>query len=404
MARRTAVHASVSFATLLAAAGCAPGAHAGCEHAPDGVEPAVHTGPGEWQRDGLAPLLAEAWRAGGTRDGEELAFPVHATANANGVVAIPDFALAELMLVEPHGTWRGELVRRGSGPGEMQAPVAAGWDADGRLAVLDVVGAKILVLDARGNVLDERGVPTSFTAPIVASGELRGAAVHPSGLALLQPGLVPVADAASSGVAAAIALRLAPGAARPDTIAATQVATLQSPQLGGFTAPGALEPSVAIAPDGRVAVAAHTTSYAIDVFAPDGRHERRICRADAEPLPWSAEERGEHGPPGMDAVLATVRATTLPAARPALGRVFVAADGRIWAQRTRRAPLDEFAALHGAPGGVWDVFEGDGRYLGDITAPAGARLQTATRDRVWAFVEGELGELWLVAYDLSGAR
>jgi hypothetical protein len=183
----------------------------------------------------------------------------------------------------------------------------------------------------------------------------------------------------------------------------THATTLQPAHLASFTASGSLEPSVSIAPDARVAVAAHTALYTIDIFAPDGGHALRLCRADAAPLPWSAEERGDVVPDGVADARSALQATPRPAAPPALGRVFVAADGRIWAQRTRRPPFDEYAVLHGAPDGTWDVFERDGHYLGEITAPAGARLQTATRDRVWAFVEGQLGELWVVAYGLVGA-
>lgn len=58
-------------------------------------------------------------------------------------------------------------------------------------------------------------------------------------------------------------------------------------------------------------------------------------------------------------------------------------------------------AIHGPPGGEWDVFAEDGRYLGAVRVPERTHLMAAAGDAVWAFEFGELDEAWVVQYRLE---
>jgi hypothetical protein len=40
-------------------------------------------------------------------------------------------------------------------------------------------------------------------------------------------------------------------------------------------------------------------------------------------------------------------------------------------------------------------------FLGEVRLPPAARLQVAAGAQVWAFMIGELGETWLVAYRIA---
>lgn len=82
----------------------------------------------------------------------------------------------------------------------------------------------------------------------------------------------------------------------------------------------------------------------------------------------------------------------------AFGRMFFGAEGRLWVQRDRPAPLDNIDALLGPAGALYDVFDVQGQYLGELRAPPRARLQAAAGDTVWAFEIGDMDETQVVAY------
>ena len=84
-----------------------------------------------------------------------------------------------------------------------------------------------------------------------------------------------------------------------------------------------------------------------------------------------------------------------------MGRLFVGAEGRIWVERDRPRALDRADAAFGRPGGTFDVFGPEGRYLGALRAPADVRLVAASGDRVWGFLVGSLDQTTVVAYQLS---
>jgi hypothetical protein len=381
--------------------GCTRTAPLTCTPLAGGVDLLVSTGPGVWAERGVEPRLVELWRVGGLHEDQQLGYPVHAAANSDDVLAVPDFMLNELILVGPDGEWRQGVLRRGAGPGELGAAVAVGGDGARRLAVLDVVNGRILVLED-GRVTAEIPVPLSFTAPIVAEGELIQAGVHPDGSGFIQPGYAVVRDAAEPTLRASI-LYLAPGAAAPDTLVSAMLPALQPAGGRPWRAPGHPMPWAAMMPDGGIAVSGLTAEYAVLVHDAGGRPIRQICRPDAADKGWTAAERGE-APPSEEYLAplqAQLRAARLPARPAAVGRVMAGADGRIWVQRDRAGPYPGFDTMYGPAGGEWDVFEANGTFLGTLAAPAGARLQAASADRVWAFITGEFDETTIVAYRLQ---
>lgn len=84
-----------------------------------------------------------------------------------------------------------------------------------------------------------------------------------------------------------------------------------------------------------------------------------------------------------------------------MGRIFVDADERIWIHRRRPDPTDDWGTLYGAPGGIFDVFDRAGAYLGEVHAPETARLQAAAGDVVIGLEHGAFDEPWIVAYRLE---
>ena len=371
------------------------GSLAWCLPAAEGVEVVATMGGGAWGEDDEPARLEELWRAGGLNEGEELVYPVSLAASPEGRLAIADFQLSEVVVVEPDGTWGGPWGRRGEGPGELATPATAAWDRAGRLAVFDIAAPKVLFLRDGGPAAPDVPIERSFTAPIIASGELTWAGVQPDGGVLIQPSPQPAPAPAEAGLRAGLLLRLAAGATVPDTLVRVTLRGLAEGPWWGL--PGAPQLLSALGPDGALAVAPAEPIYRILLHDSAGTPVRQICR-DVPPLPISPRERGEGAEGfGDDAVRAVRDATPVDAPQP-IGRLFWGARGRLWVQRDRAARLDAFDALFGAPGGLYDLFDQGGGYLGEVRAPPRARLQSAVGDTVFAFEFGDLDEAWVVAY------
>lgn len=389
----------LALGVLLGLTGCAAAEPlAWCRAEAAGVEVVASAGEGAWAAAGQSARLVGIWRAGGMNEGEELAYPVGLWASPSGRIAVADFQLGEVVVLEPDGRWRGAWGRRGSGPGEVSVPVAAAWDRAGRLAVFDVVAPKVVFLEEGEPDAGEIGVAPSFTAPIVATGQIGWAGVQPTGGTLLQPPLEPTGDASDPGLRTELLLRLAPGGDAPDTLARALVRTVAEGSYAGWALPGWPRLVAAVGADGSVAVGGEGGEYRIMIHDADGAPVRQLCRK-ADPLPVTARERGVDAE-APRALADAVRNAPLPDSPAAFGRLLWGVHGRLWVQRDRPSPLDNADALYGPPGARWDLFDADGRYLGEVEAPPHARLQAAAGDTVWAFEIGEFDEAWVVAYRL----
>jgi len=341
----------------------------------------------------------ELWRRGGTREGEELGVPIGVAAGPDGRVAISDFQLAEVVVVDGDGTWRGSWTRTGAGPGETRHPVAAAWRADGALVVFDVLGSKIVSIRDGRPMAGDIPLDPGFAGPSVRRGELQGITMQPGAPILLTNFERVTPDGMFSGEMLGLALRLDVQSGRVDTLAAPVYPIVRADRWGDIAAPGWPRP-IAAAGGAFAAVAAADGSYRVLVLNASGRAVRQICR-DAPPLPLHERELGTQV---TDERIDLARAATdapRPPVLPAIGRLIVTREGGVWVQRERAG---SFGTTHeifqGVPTGTYDVFDALGRYTSTVTAPAGARVQAVAGDTAWAFLVGDLDETWLVAYRL----
>lgn len=365
-------------------------------------EPVILPGAvSQWEDDGVSLRFTELWRAGGLNEGEELAFPISASAAADGRLAIADFGLGESIVVHPDGTWEGSWTRKGEGPGEVQSPLGAAWDEAGNLLIYDVGRHRIMRLSAPRTLRDEIEVPPEVGGPIWVDGGLAWTATTGDGAVYIEPLLLGFGNLPAE--APVVVLRWMPGRARADTIVRAAVPIISNGDHSGMIVPGTARPVVAPAAREVFAVGGTGSDYVIRVMTEDGRAIRTICR-DTPPLPLTEIERGEEPPAGSDPGpelerrLAAIRAAPRPDPAP-FGRMFYDAAGRLWVQRDRPAP---FTADHvlGVAGATFDLFSPSGAWLAETRAPAGSHILAATGDRAYALEESEEGALWIVAYDL----
>lgn len=360
---------------------------------------------GIWVRTGRgSPHFTELWRAGGLNEGEELSFPLSASVSRSGRLAIADFELAELAMIDADGSWQERWAASGEGPGELGFPVAANWVVgDTAVAIFDIGNSKVIFLNAAGLTRPDQRLPIEMTMPVFASGSLDWAGIDPRGRALIEPSPEPPSFAGAEGPVRthSVLLRSAGDGTAVDTIASAMTPTLGGPPPYMYArAPGWPELVEAIGPDGSVAVGGDTERYRVRILDGSGSTIRVVCR-DVPGLPLAEREtrRSEDVPADYE-FEAAVAAAPRPEAPAPYGRLFFSADGRLWVQRDRPGVLRFLEGYQGVAGALYDVFDAEGTYLGEVRAPEKARFQAALGDTVWAYEIGDLDETWVVAYQM----
>jgi hypothetical protein len=332
--------------------------------------------------------LRELWRAGGLDDDTGLTVPTSGRVGRGGILAVPDFAAATVWLLGPDGIWLAPLARRGEGPGELLYPLAAAWDARGRLFVLDAGQARIEAFDLDGGTTETLRIPPGLMAPVFEAGAVGWFGLTGTGDGFVE---LPPADV-GSGESVLRFIRAAPGDDARRIAWEARFPTGQVPATTGQVPTSWPRPVLATGPD-TWAVAPASDRYEVLVMEASDRPRFQLCVDDTEHF-------GEGLPPSPELLEGLAEAyERLPAPdRPALlSRMVLDADGRLWVQRELGVSGAPWDAVFGVAGAHLDAFSPDGAYLGRLRLPDELRFQDARGDTVWTFRVGELGEVGVVA-------
>ncbi len=309
--------------------------------------------------------------------------------NAMLVAVAPDgrAAVADMMGVlrefDRDGRFVRTVGRTGGGPGEYRRLVAAGYDDEGRLTVLDQSAMRVQRFDGAGTVGD------ATTAPFI-------------------PGLIGVGV-----VQGRVALFALPGAAAiGDTVEARVV--LVDPATGDTTAlPGLAEPAMATGDGTMIPAPPLFTVLASERWAvsPDGAmhmadgERLRIVRRDSTnapprvlvdlaiaPRPVTAsdveaekaailEVSGRMGgmPPQVRQMIEAA-AEKAPENHPLVDRLVILDDGTLLARESAPRNADSVR---------WNAFTADGDPVGYLLLPAGVRTAAGTLSRMLLVAPGE---------------
>ena len=309
------------------------------------------------------------------------------------------------------GKFLRNIGRAGSGPGEYRSASGIATMPDGRLLVWDTGNWRINVYSAKGDVLTQWTTPSGMSGGGTAQYS-RAIFVDSSGMVITRKALHDFRNLSQR----TLWLRFRPDGTPADTIREPVAAVLGmvSARAGNVStsAPVPFAPIrlVAMSPLGYL-VAGYPNRYAFEIHQPGSAVVS--VRRDVKPEPVSRSERAE----GRRKLEERMRQTDpawswngpdIPETRPLYHGLVTGLDGRIWISLTpdqgpkigglsgtssvgQGAPRSRVPAADRGPSRptLYDVFEPDGRYLGQVQVPAGASAVVRKGDQVWAVAFGD---------------
>lgn len=419
--RGTTRQGLVAALLLLAAceAGDAPGAAVVVERDTVGDTLIVRTLSGSaWGR----PLRLEPDVRIGTFEGDEaymFGSIQSLAAGPDGSIYVMDGQVPALRKYDASGRYVGTFGRAGGGPGEYQRPDGGlAVLADGRVVLRDPGNARLQVYSADGEPLDAWRIRGGFNTsnPLV---------VDTGGRVYTQVLLDPTAAVTEwrSGMVAHDPLTGEPGDTLPGPAWNHQAPRLVATSADGAgtsvnSVPFSPAPHWALSPLGHM-VGGVSTRYAVDQYLPDGAVVR-IERVH-EPTRVQDGERANQEERTRWSMRQTQpdwrwNGPAIPGVKPAYRRIYVARDGRIWVllhQPGEPLPpemIEEPREPDGRPPLRWrepvvfDVFESDGTYLGEVRAPDDFSLSPTPvfdGDQVLAVVRDELDVQYVVRFRMA---
>ena len=286
----------------------------------------------------------------------------------DGEVYVADARNFEVRVFGLDGAHRRTFGRQGEGPGEFQALSSLAWAGD-RLLTYDVMLGRVGVWSAEGEWLGQQRTRGFMTG---GGGAIRLYSVGPDDLYRFATGSA--IEARFGSVLQNLYVGLNSRGATGDTLvqltapsdAPSSVIICQHGEgfLSFFTFPFA--PGLTQHPgSGGIIYSALTSDYSIAVTRNDGADTVRVIQRPlpAEPVgddeweegnrefeEWRAENRSASCDPS---------GPTRPAAKPILGGLHIAPDGKLWVEVKRAA------------GDLWEVFDAAGRILASVPRSPG---------------------------------
>ena len=189
------------------------------------------------------------------------------------------------------------------------------------------------------------------------------------------------------------------------------VDTIPPPAIAGepTDAGGTFLPSKiwAFSPQGVVVVGTND-QYVFELRRPDGtvvRIERAAERVSLEPGERAEHEARSEWTRRNRAQFLTAKIPPIPATKPFFNGLYPGERGRVWVRRYVKAekmdmPTEPDASqrppITWVEPMVFDVFESDGTYLGEVRAPPRTSVQVFRGDTIWGIRLGELDEQYLI--------
>jgi len=354
--------------------------------------------------DNHAPAwhASEAWRIAdsvtlqlGQADGPAeytFTYPIAAQLS-DGRILVSDAGFKELRFYRSDGQYLQTVGGEGPGPGEFTwlsatfvlpgDTLVATDDAPGRVTIFDEYGALVETVQ-----LESRGNQTSVAGPLATRLWVATASFPAPDSAGLSGRLQEIAVYGSDGSVSAVI----------DTLTLSRRTTRQG-DAGVLMTVLPFGPRPAVAASGGKAYVAPGDRYEIRVYDADGTL-RRIIRRDWEPEAVTEEDVSEHlehvkelfsrfdTPTSTRAAFLEMNesAARLSSVKPPIRAVATDRQGYLWVQPW----VAGWRTVGNLPATPHDVFDPDGRWLGQVEVPAGHWVTDIGADYVWTMWSDDL--------------
>jgi hypothetical protein len=330
--------------------------------------------------------------------------------SADGRLYVLDEQVPAVRVFDAAGAHILSFGRRGSGPGEMQRPDAMALMPDGRVLVRDPGNARISVFTPEGESLESWRIDGTFSTSdpmyVAADGRVFTQAIISERMAeRMEVGLVTLQDGGTPGDT----LRAPVWNYEPPLLTATNESD-GGRAISRTGVPFTPQTSWTLDSHGRV-VGGLGTRYAVEAFRTDGRILRIERTTPAVPVQPGEREFREHQ------TTRNMRNTdpnwrwsgpSIPGTKPPISRVRVDHDDRIWVQVAAPGEVVPEAERPDPPASgdvgptpwrdplVFDLFEGEGRFLATLHAPPRFTWTASRGDHVWGVTRDELDVQYVV--------
>lgn len=163
----------------------------------------------------------------------------------------------------------------------------------------------------------------------------------------------------------------------------------------------------ALSLDGTIVVGTND-QYVFELRRPDGtvvRIERAAERVSLEPGERAEHEAMNEWTRRTQGQFLTAEIPPVPATKPFFSGLHPGERGRVWVRRYVKAEKTDMPperdpsqppSITWLEPTVFDVFESDGTYLGEVRAPPRTSVRVFRGDTIWGIRQGELDEQYLV--------
>ncbi|TVP77135.1 MAG: hypothetical protein EA352_04240 [Gemmatimonadales bacterium] len=301
--------------------------------------------------------------------------------DSRGQIHVLDLAARHVRVFGPDGAWLRTLSRAGEGPGEIQSGNALLHDAEDLLWVHDASRRALMALDREGREVGSAPAPVLGMAP--TSRVMQGLDGRFHELTRIADPIT--AGSQSSGLVETSGqmalLSSTPGGQRGDTLFLSPISNrlYMAGEEGRqimVTVPAQSSFYGALDPEGHLWTSAghgRVGEFGLVKMTLAGDTLLRVEAAVERPRVDQADHREWAERIGSTEIL-----RHLPESGPTISGIVADDQGRIWVERAGgRPPLSEHAEDDGPAGTVWDVFDGEGRWMGGVRS--GPTLVTVTR-------------------------
>ena len=355
------------------------------ETLPNGVERVHNPAVGMWGDDDGWSIVEEMRLGSIDSDGPEMFGEVRGLQlDALGRIYVLDGQAKEVRVFDAEGKHVRSFGRQGGGPGELEDPAALLWGPDDNLWVVDQRNARFSVFDTAGTYLTSHPRPGGLAILPWPGGFDRQGRLHDLAISM-KPGSPPITGLTR------FSSQLEP----EDTFArppyAEQTFELRmGNNIMMVGVPFAPRQVWELGPDGDVWLGV-SDQYRLHRVNYDG-DTLRIVEREFEPVEVTEADREE----GMERLQrfidrgGVVDETRIPATKPAFRDLTVDDRGNLWVRPTAQAGEEDH---------LFDLFDPEGRYLGQIRSPfpvAPSAPLLVRGDTILAVTEDELGVGYVV--------